>query len=70
MHSKVLGIDFFLMQMAKIEKCLKLWRAVLIPTTVEPVGDVVGRKTDLSVHRILFVMHCVMIHTLRGQKAY
>lgn len=30
----------------------------MIPTTVEPVGDVAGHETDLPVHHIFFVMHC------------
>lgn len=42
--------------MAKEENCLKLWRAVLITTTVEPVGNVVGSEAQ-ELHRLVHALH-------------
>lgn len=54
MRSKVLAIDFFLMQIGKKRKLLKAAQSFfLITATVEPVGNVVGSK-------VLSVLVCAL----------
>lgn len=72
MRSKVLAIDFFLMQIGKKENCSKLPRAFLITATVEPVGNVAGSKAlcvfVCALH--CFVVHCVMAQPLILQQSH
>lgn len=73
MHSKVLAIDFFLMQIGNKENCSKLQRGLfLITTTVEPVGNVAGSKA-LCVQCLLCCALCYSsarrLIKCRGQRA-